>query len=73
MAVMQAHPIVMGSRFRAWVERVLPWYDPITEHLRDLRTEQRRRRTISALHQAERAEQVIDDYRDADRAARHER
>lgn len=63
--LMQAHPQVR-SRWREFVEWLLPWWDPAAERLRNLRTESIRQRSISARIRSER---VIDEYRRASRAA----
>lgn len=61
---MQAHP-AMRSRFREWVESLLPWFDRVTERQRDRRTEAIRQRSIRSRVRAER---VIDEYREASKA-----
>jgi hypothetical protein len=66
MAVIrQAHP-AMGSRWREFIEQLLPWFDPRAERQHDRKTEQIRLRSISARIRAER---VIDEYRRAAKSA----
>ena len=66
MAVtMQAHP-AMRNRWRALVEGLLPWYDPVHERLRDVKTERIRLRSIAARILAERVARAVDEYRAAD-------
>jgi hypothetical protein len=52
----------MRSRWRRFVERLLPWYDPEAERARNARTEAIRLRSIRARIESER---VIDAYRAA--------
>jgi len=61
---------VGGSRWRAWVEKTLPWYHPHTERLRNVRSAVIARLTADTTEQAQR---VMDDYRAADRVVRRER
>lgn len=54
------HPGV--GNWRALVERLLPWYEPALERLRDARSASRTRRTDAAI---ERSQRVIAAYREA--------
>jgi hypothetical protein len=56
----------MGSRWREFVENILPWFDATVERSRDRRTEAIRQRSIASRIRAER---VIDDYRRASKLA----
>jgi hypothetical protein len=53
----------MRSRWRAFIETVLPWYDPAHERARNRRTEAIRVRSIAIRITAER---VIEAYAQAD-------
>jgi hypothetical protein len=64
---MQAHPMAR-SRFRAWVERVLPWYQEHTERLRNARSAVITRRAIRTTDLARQT--LIDAYERADRERR---
>jgi hypothetical protein len=59
----------MRDPWRAFVEWLLPWFDPARERVRDARTEAIRRRSISERIRAERA---IGQYDQAERR-RHAR
>lgn len=61
--VNQAHP-VMRDRWARFVEWLLPWFDPVSEHRRNARTEAIRQRSITTRIRSER---VIEQYRQADR------
>ena len=52
----------MRDRWRAFVEWLLPWYDPAREARRDRRTESIRRYSIGTRIRSER---LIDEYRAA--------
>jgi hypothetical protein len=52
----------MGSRWREFIEDLLPWFDAALDRQRDRRTESIRQRSIASRIRAER---VIDDYRRA--------
>jgi hypothetical protein len=60
-------PMSPRSPVRRLIERMLPWYDPTLEQLRDRRTEAVRRRAIA---QRIRVERVISQYHEADERAR---
>lgn len=61
-------PIPMRSRgWRAFVERMIPWYDPEQEDAHNRETEAVRQRAIA---QRIRVERVIDDYRKVEARAR---
>jgi hypothetical protein len=53
----------MPDRFARIIMRLLPWYEPARERMRNRRTEAVRLRSINAR---KRAERVIDAYREAD-------
>jgi hypothetical protein len=57
---MTSGTVDMRSRWRALVERVLPWFDPVVEARRNERTERIRRDAIAARM---RAEEVREAYR----------
>jgi len=42
------------SKFRAWVEKTLPWYSPHVERLRKVKSDAINRRAVAAIEQAER-------------------
>lgn len=52
--VNQAHPM-FGDRWSRFVQRLLPWFDPIIERRRDAATEAIRQRSIRERIRAERA------------------
>ena len=66
MRVVLIRPTV-GSRVRAIVERLLPWYDPRVERWRDLRTEAIR---LRAIRERQNVERVIARYHEADQQSR---
>jgi len=57
----------VGNRWRAWVERILPWYDPEAARAHDQRTEAIRLRSIAAQVKSER---VMAEYAAAEKRAR---
>jgi esterase/lipase len=61
-AVQMAHPMAR-NRWRAWVERVLPYYSPRAERLRNARSEMIARHTATTTDWIKR---VIDQYGRAD-------
>jgi hypothetical protein len=52
----------VANRWRAWFEKLLPWYQPHIERLRNARTEAISKRSVAGRARAER---IIDEYRDA--------
>ncbi len=56
-------PMTIRERWRAFVERALPWYDPTLEEGRDGRTEAIR---LRAIRERKNVERVLDEYRKTD-------
>lgn len=52
----------MSDRWREWIARMLPWFDPARERRRDRRTEAIRRYSIGWR---QRSERIIEEYRQA--------
>jgi hypothetical protein len=55
-----------GNVWRQLLEKLLPWYNPKVERLRDARSRQVQRRSVVTRARAER---IISEYRDADKVA----
>jgi hypothetical protein len=60
---------MFGSRWRAFVEEHLPWYDAAVERKRDRQTEAIRLRSIAVRKSVE---PIIRDYQQSDRLTRRE-
>ena len=55
---------MVPEAIRRMVERILPWYDPSYERLRNRRTEQMRQRSIRARIEAENVRAAYNSYAD---------
>ena len=59
-----AHAMPRSERWERFVQRFLPWYDPLRERLRDAQTEAIHERSIRERISAER---IIADYQQTER------
>lgn len=55
---------MIPSSIRRLIERILPWYDPEYERLRDRRTESMRQRSVKARIEAEHVRAAYLEYAD---------